>query len=302
MGRHSGPRTGTSISRRAALSDPSRRRSSQTSRPITMRSAQIAVILTLLVDSAGHAQTGASFTIKAEAGRPLAKALQQLQANLLVPIDYEEAPFENPSDLRTAAVLASGATAAPAFALSLDMSTITPYRAVQSVYESYHNAGLPGAYKVVQKNDWISVIPSRIAGTTGLARDVTAVMSRRLTFPTSLRNGRDTLRLIVDGVSNATESKVILLNQPFWEDDRISIGANGDQAGDVIHAIGAVINRPISYQCLYDTRSHTYYLNVEIVAPPPIAGSAVPAPRRGPPTTGPTNSPWFRHLIRARRL
>ncbi len=207
-------------------------------------------------------------TLTSEEGRPLASLLDQVQHRFLSPITYEEAPSEK-----------SGR--APVLSVTLGSTDTTPYYAAASVLHAYIAAGLPGAYKVVQHEGWVSVLPTQVP----------PVMSHAVTFPAMERNAIDTLQLIVDGVAQASGKKVILLNVPFWPSERLTLGAAGQPAADVIESIGAVNHRPISFQCLYDPLSKAYYLNVTIVAPKPEPGTTtVPKPAR---RVVPRNSPWF---------
>jgi hypothetical protein len=247
----------------------------------------------LCATSIAIAQAPQPFTISAEAGRPLAKALDQLQHELLAPIDYEEAPFAYAADLKSVAVVASGNSPVVAFRVTLDPAGITPFSAATTVYQSYHSAGLPGEYTITQKNGWVSVSPHGISGVGGIPQSDVPVMSHTLSFPAAPRKGRDTLQLITDGLSKSTGSSVLLLNQPFWDGDTVTVGSDGEEAGDLIHKIGATISRPVSFQCLYDAPSRTYYLNVIVVAPAPVPGTTALPPARKLPTNGPVNSPWF---------
>ena len=231
-------------------------------------------------------------TITAGAGRPLANVLDQLQHLFLQPICYEEAPFESPADVKSAAV-ASSIAPNVALRVTLGATDVNPYFASSTALSAYRNAGLPGVYNAVQNNGWVAVVPSQVSGTDGNLRSVVPVMSSKATFPAVSCRGVDTLQLVVDAMSQASGSKVLLLNQPFWPNDMVTVSASGEQAGDVIQKIGSIIGRPVSYQCLYDASSQAYYLNVIIVSPPPVPGSTV-RPRPLPlPLLGPPNSPWF---------
>lgn len=236
----------------------------------------------------------ASATISADAGRPLASLLTQIEKRFQSPITFEEEPFENKQDLDSPAVKSNPAPNV-ALTMTLGDTDTTPYFAAASAVYAYTNAGLPGKYRVVQNSGWVSVEPVEITGAGGQERSVKPVMSYPASVSPGTHNGIDTLGRIAGAVSRASGVPVILLNVPFWPSDTITTDALAGSAGDVIAAIGRSIHRPVTFHCLYDTRSKKYYLNVTIVAPDPVPGTATPPrPILGPgPLLGPSNSPWF---------
>jgi hypothetical protein len=258
-------------------------------------SAAFAVVLGFFAVSATMTgqQASTPTSIVAGAGRPLANVLDQIQHQFLQPISYEEVPFENPTDLGSVAVKAS-ATPNVSFSVTLGATDTTPYFATATTLNSYHNAGLPGVYSAIQNNGWVNVVPAQVLGTDGKMKPVVPIMSNKVTFAAISRDGADTLQLLADALSTTSGLKVLLLNQPFAFGEKVAVGANGEQAGDIIYKIGVSINRPVSYQCLYDVRSKTYYLNVAIVAPPNVPGSTIRPQPKPRPSVGPSNSPWFK--------
>jgi hypothetical protein len=126
-----------------------------------------------------------SETIAGDAGRPLATVLDKLQHHFLSPITYEEAPVESPW---------------VAFSVTLDSVDSTTYGAADAVLRTYRTSGLPGNYKVVQNDGWVSVSPAQ-----------RPVMSSPVTFPVAERKGTETLQLVVDAISRASGVKILLL-------------------------------------------------------------------------------------------
>jgi hypothetical protein len=270
----------------------------QAQRTIAIELAMLAALCALVSPSA-QAQIAAPgsgpTTINAEAGRPLARVLDRVQHLFLSPIAFEEAPFATNPELGSPAAAVSGQPTA-VLSVTLGATDTTPYYAASTALYAYKNAGLPGVYKVVQNNGWVSVVPVQVLGVDGSMRDVIPVMSSPVTFPVAERDAIATLQMIADAAGKQAGAKVLVLNVPFWERDKITLGATGQPAGEVIvESIGKIINRPVSFQCLYDVGSKTYYLNVTIVAADPPPGTTVPPvlPRLGP-HSGPADSPWFR--------
>jgi hypothetical protein len=232
-------------------------------------------------------------------GRPLAAALDRVQQLLLSPITYEEVPYESPDDLSTFTVETGAGPrtihARPIldFTFTLGSTDTNPYWAAQSVLRAYQAAGLAGAYKVVQENNRVDVIPVQVRAVNGSMRDLTPVMSQTVTFPTAKRKVEDTVQLVVDAVSRGSGSRVLLLEVPFFHWDTVELGAAGESARDVITNIGAKYNLPLSFRCLYDATDKTYYLNVQAIAPETVPGGPPPVGKIRKPVLGPANSPWF---------
>lgn len=258
-----------------------------------------AVNALIVSPSIASAQTtdpsGTTQTMEIDAGRPLAKAVSLLQRRFLSPIGFEEVPFENEREVKSAAVASSGKPTT-AFSVTLGESDSTPYFATLTTLQAYRNSGLPGAYAVVFHDDWISVLPAQVTGADGKTRDVSPVMTQRVTIPMAERKGIDTLQLLADGLSRASGKRVLILNTPFWPTDRIALGADNESAESIVQRIGKLMNRALSYQCLYDPPSKTYYLNISAVVPDPVPGTTDRGRyviKPGTERQGPAGSPWF---------
>jgi len=120
------------------------------------------------------------------AAEPLLDRVQHL---FLSPIAFEEAPFATNPDLASAAAAVSG-DPTPVLSVTLGATDTTPYYAAGTALYAYKNAGLPGVYKAVQNNGWVSVVPVQVLGADGSMRDVIPVMSSPVTFPVAERDGR----------------------------------------------------------------------------------------------------------------
>ena len=241
---------------------------------------------------------GKPTTIDSRDGRGLAYVLDRLQGLYLTRVTYEEVPFENPAELISATVVYNGISTAVLanpvinFSVTLGPSDSSAYAAAQSVMVAYGSASMPGTYTVVQATGRVDVIPARVLGVSGAIRDVAPVMSRPVTFPVATRTVADTVQLIVDGLSASSGFRVVLLDAPHLE--AVSLGAAGEAARDVIGKMASTLGLPITFQCLYDAGDKTYYLNVKIVAPAPVAGGpALHGYIKPLPRVGPANSPFF---------
>lgn len=252
-----------------------------------------------LVGQAVSAVSGKPPTLSVTSSRPLADVLQGVQRYFSSSVTYEEAPTESPTILSDVTVVTGAgpkvmrAMPVASFSVTLGATDTSPYQAVQTVLYTYQNAGLPGGYTVVQSENRVNVIPSQVLGADGSMRAVTPMMGQPVTFPVATRGAEDTIQLIIDQISSKKGVKAFLLNVPFGNLDMIELGAAGRPARDVIGDIGAKLNRPISFQCLYEPTDKTYYLNVGGVSAPEGPGRAAPIGPLLTPTMGPPNSPWF---------
>jgi len=215
-----------------------------------------------------------SYTVK-QSGRPLADILLQLQKAFLSPINYEEVPYENDSELRS---LVASTVRGPKrlrftpmvdFTATLTEADSNPYLAIHSVFAQYKQAGLyaADAYKIVQQENYIDVLPAQVLAVTGSKCQVGPVMEHPVTFSKSERTGEQTLELLVSEISKVSRKQVKLMWDPFTVlDPKISVGANAELPSQVLAKIGESAGVTLSYQCLYDASDTTYYVNFYPVA------------------------------------
>ena len=193
--------------------------------PIAIELAMLAALYALVSPSA-KAQIAAPgsgpTTINVEAGLPpLSRVLDRVQHLFLSPIAFEEAPFATNPELGSPAAAVSG-DPTPVLSVTLGATDTTPYYAAGTALYAYKNAGLPGVYKAVQNNGWVSVVPVQVLGADGSMRDVIPVMSSPVTFPVAERNAIATLQMIADAAGKQAGAKILVLNVPFWEREKKS--------------------------------------------------------------------------------
>lgn len=235
-----------------------------------------------------------------DSGRPLAEILDAVQQKYLVPVTFEEAPFESDVDLRAfpvkqldGRIYTFRELPAVDFSVTLDDGE-TVAVAAQSVLTAYASQGFPGVYSMIQEGDRIRVFPKEVRATTGSLRKVTPVMDYPVTFPLATRGSVETLELLANLISKESGAHVECLNTPFHLSDSLTMSADGESARDVIEHLGKIFGFPFSFQCLYEATTKTYYLNVKgVFVPNPQGGPAKHGYIRRLPTSGPANSPWF---------
>ena len=216
------------------------------------------------------AQTEAtSTTIPVTGIRGIAEALDHLQQVFQVPMNYEQLPLERPATRQKEVPKRLLSDRAVAFTPLPDASR-SPYLAAQSVLRAYRNEsepGIYGVYKVIQQPNRVEVVPVQVLGVDDSLRDVTPLMSRRISFSEATRLLPDTLRLITEALSAESGSQVNLIDIPGLSLEQVELGANGESAADVIKKLGNSLNRKISFRCVFDADAKTYYLAVKGLPP-----------------------------------
>jgi len=230
--------------------------------------------------------------------RPLADALRIVQERIGFPINYEEAKYTNTVDVQKSALPGLKGRLVPRgghFVTSVVVSGLAPdlnaVEAAQALLAAYIGANLPGVYKVVQENGRVSIVPSQVLDSRGAEQAASPIMDLGVTVPyASKRSVIDTLQLVTESLSNAAGTKVVLLTQPFQEQDAITLGADDEPAKDVIKRVSTEFGGMIAYQLVYDPQISTYFLNLI-----PVSQSVPSTTLSKPPIEGAhsPNSPFF---------
>ena len=210
--------------------------------------------------------------------RGIAEALDHLQEVFQTPIAYEQLPLENPRKLQTEAPKLLFIDPATAL-IQISGASRNPYLAAQSVLTAYRNAAEPGVYgvyRVLQQSNQVNVFPIQVLAIDGSLRDVTPLMSRTISFPAAPRLLGDTVELIADALSKASGFKVLPIGLPGLPTEQAELGANRESAANVIAKLGARLNHPISFRCIYDPDARAYYVTLKSLRLLPHSGSPSP--------------------------
>lgn len=254
-----------------------------------------ALILFAAITLSINGQTTAprnSGTITVNSRRPLNDALDRLQQMTGVPINYEEAPLQNPAylEIRTIANIYGEKTVSSAipeqFTVTFTPEQTTPFAKVQAILQAYEAAGLPGDYDAIQNKNQITVFPVRVGDAKGNLQQITPVMNRRITFPSVSRNAIEALNLIADTLSKEAGVKVFNLTQVDNGSLTITLGANDESGAEVLNKIDD--DSFSYYRLLYDPSEKAYYLIVKSL--PQTAHWSTP-PFKKPNPSG--NNPFF---------
>jgi hypothetical protein len=247
------------------------------------------IVVTLVVVSSGL--PGQTSVIEVTDHRPLAVALDRLQAATGVAINYEDIPYENIADLEDVST-PEQRVRHPAYRLRVPCkgqvkATVGP-RARESISEtlaivyallsSYRAAGLPGDFKVDQANGMVYVAPSKVLKRTGSLQDAQSLMETVVSVPYAERRVIDCLETITRAISTAAGTRIAVGTFPFTSAERrVAWGASGIAARDALAALlHKVSDAPASYNLLFDPMTG-YMLNLRFIARPEPP-SVVPEP------------------------
>lgn len=233
--------------------------------------------------------------------RPLALALEKLQALTGIPVNYEDVRYENPADLEDVAT-PEQRLRYPGYRLLVPRkgqvkASVGPHDpgsvadTVASVYAlvaSYRASGLPGDFKVDQANGMLYVAPTKMLNRAGSLQDVRPAMDTIVSMPYAERRAIDCLEAITRAVSTVIGTKIAVGAFPLTSaEKRVACGANGESARDTLAALlSKVSETPASYELLFDPMTG-YMLNLRFIARP---GPPPNIPEGGPQNTP---SPFF---------
>lgn len=248
-------------------------------------------------------------TVSVEDYRPLAVALDALQARCGAAINYEDPPYQNATDLEDVStpqqraqypgyhlmVPRKGTVRVTANAAAFTGSAADQLFLIGTLLNSYRGNGLPGDFAIEQANGQSYVIATSVMGRDGKMIDVKSPMKVRISVPSAPRSLYDTVATILDAVSDAAGVRIDAGAVPDWPTPTLSFGAEQETARDVVARLFSQIGQhPISYRLLFDPTLKMYMLNVYSVPGP----SAQPAAAPLRPTPQSTQSPSFSKVVK----
>lgn len=220
--------------------------------------------------------------------KPLNEALDKVQQDLHLAINYEEAPIKSSKflvrgrDIGMAPDLLFPRT--QTLRISFVEHESSPYSAVQTILAAYEGAGLPGAYRVRQDLNSVDVIPLEAQPS---AADSVPLFERAVTVAGKMRTFAETVQSIADQMSAVSGVRVVVLTHPFTMKNDIWFSANQEPALAALKRLNED-KGDISFRLIYDPSDGTYCLNLAGV--PPRAEK--PTPSLAKPAQQPQN-PFF---------
>ncbi len=232
--------------------------------------------------------------------RSLMAALVEIQKATGTSISYEEPPYESSADVIRTTPTSHPGLRPIVVARTIPNAVVVPLPGlgkgadaaifVEAVLSAYHQAGLPGRYKVVRRQNSIDVVPSEVAGFNGGMKAITPIMSRPVSLAYAERSKVETFQLIADAISRSAGREVRLLMNPFSSGMpiRIALSTKESSIADALSLLGTKAGiGAVSYLLAFEPNENAYYLTVTTVSPD---SPAIPGHREPSPTT---ENPFF---------
>jgi hypothetical protein len=234
--------------------------------------------------------------------RPLAKAAEQLESQLGVAINYEDAPYENAADISdvTASVVRGnhpgakvlvprgGPLALTAPITGADRSSDAA-AVLAALVGAHRAAGYGGDFEVEFVNGMFYILPKGVMKKDGELASVSSVLAGRISLPYQEQKAINALNLVLSSVSTVAGSKIGLGSAPFGvlATRNVTIGASNEPARDVIARLFSAISDSskepkLAYHLYFDPLLRYYMLNMHEVVGRTTTGSPVVHPEVPP--------------------
>jgi hypothetical protein len=220
----------------------------------------------LWAERSGDAQVS---TVDFDSPRPLRDALSKVEDQFKITLIFEEVPYVNSSELATAPESNRKYPRGGRFQVQIQSDLQDGYLLAQDVLAAYRHSGLPGTYKVAQKNKMVEVLPLQYKSSSGSMTSASPVLRSRISFPAAPRSIANALQVFVESLSKASGKKVYVWNPPMSSSPEIEFGADNEPADDVLARFNEALGG-ITAHLTYDPGDPAYYLNLQpILAGPP---------------------------------
>jgi hypothetical protein len=254
-------------------------------------------VLGLALGSLAYAQDQ---TLSVSDPRPLYQAVRQLQRLYGWQVNYQDPPYENPSDMENSAAppLAAGGPNVRKHISPRERAISVKYSApktgtaeerrgiIDGIVEAFSAAGA-GQFRVYHQGAFSHVVPASVKRVSGAVEPVTSACDVTVSLPPAMRTINDTLALTLPQISQGIGASVSLGMAPM----NLLLGhqypteAVNENACNMLSGLLEEVNLgrtapPIhdAWVMLYDIVGRIYYFSV-VPAPTP---QPAPNPRLGP--------------------
>lgn len=208
----------------------------------------------------------ARFIVDVLEHRPLAEALDRLEASTGKAINYEDYPWQNPSELEDVSTPEQRASS-PGYHLMVprrsrfqaDLDPVATTSAadqlsnVTALLGAYERSGLPGEFRCEVANGTVYVMPTKVLTKDGSMRDVVSPMTTLITLPYASRTVFESFEAVLDAVSKASGKRIMVGSVPMFGEPAPNFGATQEPARDVLARLLAKIGySSVSYRLLFD--------------------------------------------------
>ncbi|MBI4441927.1 MAG: hypothetical protein HY649_00975 [Acidobacteria bacterium] len=225
----------------------------------------LGTVLGLLVTAATFGQIIAetkTITLTVDDPRPMAAAILKLEELSGIPINYEDVPVYYSADLKDVTeevsrtrtsdrriMVARGGQLSVPIVVDASTGKLNNPEAVKdallTVGSAYNSSGLPGGFDVEYYNGVFFVKPVSYRDERGASRPMTAILSTPISLSEEKRTRLETIQLILQQLSKAAGSDVVLTTNLGQPSDVI-FGCNNEPADHAIARLLATKSTPAS--------------------------------------------------------
>lgn len=221
--------------------------------------------------------------LKASDPRPLRQAIEALNLEYGLRINYEDPPYESDSELvetrdaqwqaahpnsRRATIPAGGIFESVYEENSPTLTTEQERTILGKVIKDYNKSGNPGRFELrTHEGRGNSVVGVGAKDKRGGDRSVLPLLDIGVSIPLEKRSTADALGLVFAQLSEKRQAKVAL----GWGGNNLllndtTVGGNDAPARNLLLKIFEGTGRPVVYSLLYFEDTNTYILNVSVAA------------------------------------
>ncbi|MBI1747001.1 MAG: hypothetical protein HYR55_10490 [Acidobacteria bacterium] len=230
--------------------------------------------------------------------RPVAKAIETLQAKYGVVITYEDPRYLHEGDIKDVTeqvrkdlaryekgkaprvLIPKGGKIDIAYSVSPTTGKPENLAALLQMLLDAHAANdNPGVFRVEQSGEILHVVPAQAKNTEGQWVEQSSILDARITLPEQERNLEETLQAITRAVGQATQADIGIAGPPnLLIHSRTRLGATHERARDVL--VRALENSPrkISWRLFYGPDLKHYALNIYLLPEQPSPEATDPPP------------------------
>lgn len=227
--------------------------------------------------------------LSVEDGRPLAKAIETLQAKYGWVITYEDPLYVHFSEIAdvtemvrnplhksrpgqaTRVLVPKGGALVIEYDVMPDTGLPVDREAIlRKLLETNSANGNPGRFRLEKTGEVLHVISTASKSTAGTFAPQESVLDAVITLPAEERSGLQTLEAICAAVRQATQTPVVVGTIPLnlFLQHRDQQGAASEKARDVLLNTLKRTGMNLSWRLLYGPGTKMYVLNIRQVPPP----------------------------------
>jgi hypothetical protein len=220
-----------------------------------------------------RAQASPSLSVDIADPRPLAKALQLLEAHYGTPISYEDPNYFASEDKID---YAPGDPAHRSLDLRGGRLTLTvstplgnPQSAIQQLIDEHAGGGAAGRFRLMQVGTALVVVPVQTRNATGEWVDDVRPLDTPVRIAPQSMKAYDALRTLCNLISSRGSRRVTVGTVPtnLLMQNTIQVEASETAARYVLVSIIQQLPMPLSWWLLADARNQEHVLNLHIVKP-----------------------------------